>query len=187
MNKKNNHIIIFLMGVIIIILGVLCILFASGTINLNNKEIKVDSNNEVVNDTSKKENEKSYVGEYEYQNSDDTHIIILDLLEDGTFYFKQTQTASSYLYGTYTIQDNKLTLNYKFSQSNAQGSYMSLDETEEYNFNEKNDILITQTEKNYFSANDNEQFLLKKSSDNCNIIKDYTNNSISLLLMEQKN
>ena len=59
------------MGVIIIILGGLCILFASGTINLNNKEIKVDSNNEIVNDTSKKENEKSYVGEYTFSKNND--------------------------------------------------------------------------------------------------------------------
>ena len=176
------------MGVIIIILGVLCILFASGTINFNNKEIKVDSNNEIVSDTLKEE-EKSYVGEYTYRHETEYNIrqITLDLLEDGTFYAKQKQTASFYLYGTYTIQDNILTLNYKFNQTNAQGAYGSMDSVEEYKMNEKQEIILTKTETDNFFVGDDEQILLKKTSDNCSIIKDYTNNSISLLLMEQKN
>ena len=37
MEKKNNKVIIILMGVIIIILAVLCVLFAIGTITFNNK------------------------------------------------------------------------------------------------------------------------------------------------------
>ena len=55
MEKKNNGIVIILMGVIIVILAVLCILFATNTITFNHKEIK----NEIENqeNTSTKENE----------------------------------------------------------------------------------------------------------------------------------
>ena len=55
MEKKNNKGIIILMGVIIVILAVLCILFATNTITFNHKEIK----NEIENqkNTSTKENE----------------------------------------------------------------------------------------------------------------------------------
>ena len=55
MEKKNNKGIIILMGVIIVILAVLCILFATNTITFNHKEIK----NEIENqkNTSIKENE----------------------------------------------------------------------------------------------------------------------------------
>ena len=55
MEKKNNKIVIMLMGVIILILVVLCILFATNTITFNHKEIK----NEIENqeNTSVKENE----------------------------------------------------------------------------------------------------------------------------------
>lgn len=45
MKKKNNSLIIILMGIIIVILAVLCVLFATGTIDLNSKE----SSNEVSN------------------------------------------------------------------------------------------------------------------------------------------
>ena len=55
MEKKNNKIIIILMGIIIVILAVLCVLFATNTITFNHKEIK----NEIENqeNTSTKENE----------------------------------------------------------------------------------------------------------------------------------
>ena len=55
MEKKNNKIVIILMGVIIVILAVLCVLFATNIITFNHKEIK----NEIENqeNTSTKENE----------------------------------------------------------------------------------------------------------------------------------
>ena len=55
MEKKNNKIVIILMGVIIIILAVLCVLFATNTITFNHQKIK----NEIENqeNTSTKENE----------------------------------------------------------------------------------------------------------------------------------
>ena len=57
MEKKNNGIVIILMGVIIVILAVLCILFATNTIAFNHKEIK----NEVQNqeNTSVKEDKET--------------------------------------------------------------------------------------------------------------------------------
>lgn len=55
MEKKNNKIVIILMGVIILILVVLCVLFATNTITFNHQKIK----NEIENqeNTSTKENE----------------------------------------------------------------------------------------------------------------------------------
>ena len=54
MEKKSNKGIMILMGIIIVILAVLCILFATNTITFNHQKIK----NEIENqeNTSTKEN-----------------------------------------------------------------------------------------------------------------------------------
>ena len=183
MNKKNNHIIIFLMGVIIIILGVLCILFASGTINFNNKEIKVDSNNEVVNDTSKEENKKSYVGEYTFStNNDDVpYTSIIDLESDGTFYASQTGTMKNWYYGTYEITGDKLKLNYKFSTPAVQKMGEKLNQTIEYNF-ENNTISGTENEYTLFASGVNAN--LKKNSNQLNVKSDFLNSLIDMYVMD---
>ena len=52
MEKKNNNgVVIMLMGVIIVILAVLCVLFATGTININGIGSSDDTSNN-VKDTS---------------------------------------------------------------------------------------------------------------------------------------
>ena len=48
MEKKNNKGIIILIGVIIIILAVLCVLFATNTITFNHKEIKNEKENQLT-------------------------------------------------------------------------------------------------------------------------------------------
>ena len=48
MSKKSNKGIIILMGVIILILVVLCILFATNTITFNHKEIKNEIENKKI-------------------------------------------------------------------------------------------------------------------------------------------
>ena len=166
MNKKNNHIIIFLMGVNIIILGILCILFASGTINLNNKKIKVDSNNEIVNDTSKEENEKGYVGEYTFStNNDDVpYTAIIDLESDGTFYASQTGTMKNWYYGTYEITGDKLKLNYKFSTPAVQKMGEKLNEY------------------TLFASGVNAN--LKKNSNQLNVKSDFLNSLIDMYVMD---
>ena len=58
MEKKNNGLVIILMGIIIVILIALCILFATNTITFNHKEIK----NEIENqkNTNELNNEESF-------------------------------------------------------------------------------------------------------------------------------
>ena len=57
MEKRNNNIVIILMGVIIIILAVLCVLFATNTITFNHKEIKNEKENQ-ENTSVKEDKEK---------------------------------------------------------------------------------------------------------------------------------
>ena len=58
MEKKNNGIVIILMGVIIVILAVLCILFATNTITFNHKEQDTYKNPH-PEDTSVKEDKET--------------------------------------------------------------------------------------------------------------------------------
>lgn len=62
MEKKNNSLVIILMGVIIVILAVLCILFATGTINLKNNDINI--NNSIKGDNNSNQNISYSVDDY---------------------------------------------------------------------------------------------------------------------------
>ena len=190
MEKKNNSLVIILMGVIIVILAVLCVLFATNTISLNNDSNVLEDNNtnnsEVVDNNIQKKN--SDVGEYTYTS--DNYSAMLDLLDDGTFYTKETSTSSVYFYGTYEIIDNKLKLNYLFKQSNAQGSCSKLNKIKEYDINSDNTITISNISESdealFGTAGTVENIIIKKSSETFNIIDDFTNNAITLLMMERE-
>lgn len=55
--RKNNNLVIVLLGIIIIILGVLCVLFATGKISFNNSDDKKDEIVETPIDNDKKDND----------------------------------------------------------------------------------------------------------------------------------
>lgn len=111
-------------------------------------------------------------------------------MNDGTFYTKETATSAHYYYGTYEINNNEITLNYQFSMGNAQGSYGKYDKVISipYKINEDNSITFENTTvkfehgETYFA----EGKTLIKTSDDCNIIKDFTDLIISSLMMEAK-
>ena len=78
MEKKNNNgVVIMLMGVIIVILAVLCVLFATGTININGIGSSDDTSNN-VKDTSINE---------ETSENDITQEEILKIVDDELFIF----------------------------------------------------------------------------------------------------
>lgn len=58
MEKKNNNLVIILMGVIIVILAVLCILFATDTITLNTKDNEVSNSNNTITEDNNKNDEQ---------------------------------------------------------------------------------------------------------------------------------
>ena len=72
MEKKNNNLVIILMGVIIVILAVLCVLFSTGTIKFSGKEsdVKVEPNIEVGDKLTKVDDSKDWVYDatYKYDN-----------------------------------------------------------------------------------------------------------------------
>lgn len=188
MDKKNNSVIIILVLIIVILLVFLGLIM-SGTISLNinstgnNQTIK--SNNEIEEDIKK--DDVSYVGEYTYKNDSDLDVYYhatLDLLSNGTFYTKETETMTVYYYGTYEINNGTLKLNYQFEQANSQSSYNKLDITKEYTINSDNTITILKSE-DVFGQREN--MTLEKISDDCTIVTDFTNNFISLLMMEKEN
>lgn len=110
MEKKNNSLVIILMGVIIVILAVLCVLFATGKINLKSNEPSNETNNQevenqnITNNESENQNEiqkakyegQSFVGCYQILNRDgfatskydssklSSIDLEIQLLEDGT-------------------------------------------------------------------------------------------------------
>ena len=71
MKSGDNKGIIILMGVIIIILVVLCVLFATNTITFNSKVIK-SSNQNNVNDKSEKENSQQNIEDDDLNNTERT-------------------------------------------------------------------------------------------------------------------
>ena len=52
MEKKNNSLVIILMGVIIVILAVLCVLFATDTINLKSNKSNNSTNSNIIDDSN---------------------------------------------------------------------------------------------------------------------------------------
>ena len=69
MEKKNNSLVIILMGVIIIILSVLCVLFATETIKLKSNESSSNNeNNKIIN-----EKDNAYVNDSKNQNNEENN------------------------------------------------------------------------------------------------------------------
>ena len=183
--KENNKGVIVLLIVIIVMLVVLCVLFATGTIKF--KDNITDTKNTQINSTIENQsnnkknslaNENSYVGEYIYTEENEyvEYKAILSLVNDGTFYIKETATMKHYYYGTYEIIGDKLKLNYTFNWANAQDSYGKMNEHAEYTIN-NDTITNTKNDKNVFSSDKN--IILTKKSNNITLAKEFTNDILN--------
>lgn len=61
MEKKNNNLVIILMGIIIVILAVLCVLFATNTITFNNGKNEIHSDSNLNNEDNFEYNVNDYI------------------------------------------------------------------------------------------------------------------------------
>ena len=133
MEKKNNKIVIILMGVIILILAVLCVLFAMNKISINEQSNTEDSNATNNNLTNNQQTTYSYSnikGLYKYtavKSDEDDFIPVtyLYLYENGTYiYMMPVRTPNGYM-GNYTINENKILLNSNFNITGGSTLYVS--------------------------------------------------------------
>ena len=147
MEKKNNKVIIILMGVIIIILAVLCVLFAIGTITFNNKVTNnSDRNTFTKEDNNPNENQiysaDKYISLEDVELSSKVSIkkVKINYLNNNAtkdFYDQQEallETAKSYASETneemfdakysldYSINENVLSIVYSIEYTNEIGS-----------------------------------------------------------------
>lgn len=124
---KGKKFIIFIL--ILIVIGLGGYIYYIQT-NDNDKITKL--NNQIKqlkkeNTVSEKSNEETddFVGEYsatkEYEEAPSI-TETLDIMKDGTFYYKSSSTMTFYSYGTYKVENNVLTLNTGFAMENEIGS-----------------------------------------------------------------
>lgn len=124
--EKNNKGFIALLVILVIILAVLCVLFATGTINLKVEEKCVDND-----DTNQVEDIKAYsyneiAGLYSYTESfvsqeGENLNEVFDLLlnEDGTYFYSDAIRISLRHTGNYIIEGDVLTINKLYSVSDG--------------------------------------------------------------------
>ena len=98
MEKKNNSLVIILMGIIIIILAVLCVLFATDTINLKSNESSNEANNQEVesqNDINNQsvENQNNNNQDTNIQNSDVDKEEVIYTVDNVNFEYKTDMEA----------------------------------------------------------------------------------------------
>ena len=186
-NKNNNKGVIALLIVIIVILAVLCVLLATGTINFksnvtNTNDTQTNSSTETQSDTTAntQSTEKDYVGEYTYtEKAEDVDVeykATLSLVNDGTFYIKETATMKHYYYGTYEVVGDKLKLNYTFNWANAQGSHGTMNEQAECTIS-NGTITNTKNDKNVFASD--KDITLTKTSNDITLAKEFTNDILN--------
>ena len=129
--EKNNKGAIILLVALVVILAVLCVLFATGTINFKSETLKdsttntteTDSNNSVLYTVENIRGAYKYISE---EMTDDngnkfTASYYLTLYSNGLFEYRMATMAPFGYIGNYTINDNKITLNYLFGTTSGYG------------------------------------------------------------------
>ena len=126
MEKKNNGLVIILMGIIIVILIALCILFATNTITFNHKEIK----NEIENqkNTNELNNEESILSEEQAKT------VLKNIVENSTVRHIYDNPGLTYCNNSEEKQysEEELGLNYNWSYFQKCNDYNSYDELVKY-------------------------------------------------------
>ncbi len=131
--EKNKNGVIILLAVLVVILTVLCVLFATGTISFksnetnnntsDNNQVTDNSNNQVTDNSNNQEVNQNnialaslygtYKYDYEYTNSygNKVHLKLeLTLNSDGTAIYSESDGyAADKTRGTYTYENNKIT------------------------------------------------------------------------------
>ena len=123
-NNKNG--VNLLLVVITIALAILCILFATGTINFKSGDECIEENTSIedTTETSKSNVVGTYTAKFENLKGDgdmNTASITLNLYENGVFTYVFSQYAPIGVLGNYTIEDNKIILNNWFNSNSGTG------------------------------------------------------------------
>ena len=127
--KKNSRMLVGILVGLVIALLIGVGLFATGTISF--KETATNDNGQTSENSQTNNNENvrkndTIVGEYFHISNDEIKSeSLLDLMEDGTFYYFTGATCGNLGSGNYEVQNNKLTLYFKFRQSCAGELYMA--------------------------------------------------------------
>ena len=178
--EKSNKGVIALLVIIIVALAALCVLFATGKINFrsnnqnNNNQSNVGSkdnnqnssiNDEIINSV------KVVAGKYQYkddravdsENKPNPTTFTLDLYENGTFKYQlNDQYTPVGVIGNYTIEKNKIILNYLFNTGSSSDLNITKG-TKELTIDTENSITGSVKSKDH-KSNINVKF--KKSSEN---------------------
>lgn len=171
MERKNNNLVLILMGVIIVILVVLCVLFATGTFSLkdNNSNNKVNSQevgseSEINSDINVNNNEKKIINAYYGWFMEKGYSSALVLFNDNSF-----EKCERYdcLKGTFKKENNKLSLvtdstevyptsmsyNYTIESVNGESKLISEDKNSYTDLTEMSKSNIIKAYYGYYSNN----------------------------------
>ncbi len=130
--EKNKNGVIILLLVLVIILAVLCVLFATGTINLKSDSVNNNQNtNDATNVTETPKNTISsitgmYSAKFENLKGDvDTASITLNLYDNGVFTYVFSQYAPVGTLGNYFVDGDKIILKYWFNSDSGTGLHVT--------------------------------------------------------------
>ena len=172
MEKKNSSglLVGILLGLVIALIIGGC-LFATGNISF-----KTNTTTDKEQLESKNKDVSSYIGEYIYKEEDSIpYTAIIDLMDNGTFYARETATSGVYYYGTYEINGNKLVLTNLFHTPNVAGMANKINNVTTYTITEDGKITtaVKDREELSFPTNNVKAITLIKNSNECTIEKDF--------------
>ena len=188
--EKNNKGVNLLLVILVAVLAVLCVLFATGTINLKSNEVtdgngnqssentktSIKENNGGTNQSSNSGNEtinsvSTVAGKYQYkddsivdfENKPNPTTFTLNLYENGTFRYQlNDQYAPVGSIGNYIVENDKIILNYLFNTGSS-SDINTTKGTKEFTFDSHFNIIGSVKSKDHKS---NINVIFKKSSDN---------------------
>lgn len=172
-----------LMVIVIILLLVGCGVLGYFTYNLNEDSTKYQNEikdyktqiQKLQNTTEVEDASTNLVGEFQYikENSDQPGLTsYIDLMEDGTFYKNDISTAKQWWYGTYTLENDILTLKSSFTVSNDVLSGQN--STEVFTYTVKNNTLNDSKFQLTYTKNEKKTDVQKEFIEMLtNIAKDY--------------
>ena len=181
MEKKNTRKTVLIIILLLAVVGLSCYIVYDKFIKTEDYKSQIEQlkeENKILKDknttTEQNNNENSIVGEYSFSQNDAntlTITVLIDFLDDGTYYRKETATATEITYGTYTINGNSITLKQSFRHLNSVGDGYKADETLNYQLTDNGEII----EKYNVDGAGPIERTLTKSNRNSNIKKDLMN------------
>jgi len=158
MKKEKKGILKIITIILLLVIIALLVLVIYKTKELKDKNIKLteeikelqNQKEEVITEQQKPQIKNTIVGEYEYilPHTDEPGLeITIDFMEDGIYYMTLASTVREWNYGTYQVNENKVTLNQEYHISNACGSGENKKEILEYTISDKDTIITDKSQQ----------------------------------------